>query len=54
MRYDASSDRYVPCDWDTAFAMIGSYLRALESPQEGLTFNCKVPRGVEGKQFEHL
>ncbi|SDH99407.1 MULTISPECIES: FdhF/YdeP family oxidoreductase [Bradyrhizobium] len=32
MRYDAASDRYVPCDWDAAFAMIGSHLRALESP----------------------
>jgi formate dehydrogenase major subunit len=34
MRYDAASDRYVPCDWDTAFAMIGRHLRALESPHQ--------------------
>ncbi|NTG76270.1 FdhF/YdeP family oxidoreductase [Agrobacterium rhizogenes] len=34
MRYDAASDRYVPCDWDTAFAMIGDHLRALESPHQ--------------------
>jgi formate dehydrogenase major subunit len=32
MRYDAASDRYVPCDWDAAFTMIGDHLRALVSP----------------------
>ena len=32
MRYDAATDHYVPCDWDTAFAMIGRHLQALESP----------------------
>jgi molybdopterin-dependent oxidoreductase alpha subunit len=34
MRYDAATDRYVPCDWDDAFAMIGRHLRALESPHQ--------------------
>jgi formate dehydrogenase major subunit len=34
MRYDAGSDRYVPCDWDEAFALIGRHLIALESPHE--------------------
>jgi formate dehydrogenase major subunit len=34
MRYDAGTDRYVPCDWDDAFAMIGDHLRALESPHQ--------------------
>lgn len=34
MRYDAASDRYVPCSWDEAFALIGRHLRALESPHE--------------------
>jgi formate dehydrogenase major subunit len=34
MRYDAATDHYVPCDWDTAFAMIGSHLQALESPHQ--------------------
>lgn len=34
MRYDAASDRYVPCDWDSAFALIGAHLRALDSPHE--------------------
>src|SRR5579872_7403929 len=30
MRYDASSDRYVPCAWDEAFAAIGAELKALD------------------------
>jgi len=34
MRYDAASDRYVPCDWDSAFALIASHLQALESPHQ--------------------
>ena len=34
MRYDAATDHYVPCDWDAAFAMIGSHLRALASPHQ--------------------
>ena len=34
MRYDAATDHYVPCDWNSAFAMIGSHLRALESPHQ--------------------
>jgi len=34
MRYEAASDRYVPCSWDDAFALIGSHLRALESPHQ--------------------
>ncbi|MCM8730900.1 FdhF/YdeP family oxidoreductase [Hephaestia sp. GCM10023244] len=34
MRYDAATDHYVPCDWDSAFALIGAHLRALDSPHE--------------------
>jgi len=34
MRYEAVSDRYVPCSWDEAFALIGRHLQALESPHE--------------------
>ena len=34
MRYDAASDRYVPCKWDEAFELIGRHLRALESPHQ--------------------
>ncbi|MBO1076242.1 FdhF/YdeP family oxidoreductase [Roseomonas marmotae] len=30
LRYDAATDRYVPCGWDEAFAAIGKELRALE------------------------
>ncbi|MFT3688063.1 FdhF/YdeP family oxidoreductase [Paenirhodobacter sp.] len=32
MRYDAASDRYLPVDWDAAFAEIGATLRGLDSP----------------------
>jgi formate dehydrogenase major subunit len=32
MRYDPATDRYVPCDWEAAFALIGQHLRALDSP----------------------
>jgi molybdopterin-dependent oxidoreductase alpha subunit len=34
MRYDMATDRYVPCEWDEAFAMIGRHLRALASPHQ--------------------
>ncbi len=34
MRYEASTDRYVPCAWDEAFALIGRQLRTLESPHQ--------------------
>lgn len=34
MRYDAATDRYMPCSWDDAFALIGDHLRALDSPHE--------------------
>jgi molybdopterin-dependent oxidoreductase alpha subunit len=30
MRYDVGSDRYVPCEWDEAFAAIGSQLKSLD------------------------
>ncbi|MET0499044.1 MAG: FdhF/YdeP family oxidoreductase [Steroidobacteraceae bacterium] len=32
MRYDASTDRYVPIEWQAAFDLIGSHLRALPGP----------------------
>ena len=32
MRYDRASDKYVPVDWDSAFAEIGAILRALPTP----------------------
>lgn len=34
MRYDASSDHYVPCSWDEAFETIGRHLQSLASPDE--------------------
>ena len=34
VRYDASTDRFVPCAWDEAFDLIGRHLRALASPDE--------------------
>ncbi|SIT09460.1 FdhF/YdeP family oxidoreductase [Paracoccus saliphilus] len=34
MRYDAASDKYVPCTWDDAFDLIGRHLRALDSPHQ--------------------
>ncbi len=30
LRYDAQSDKYVPCEWDEAFAAIGTELRRLD------------------------
>ncbi|HEU4485444.1 MAG TPA: FdhF/YdeP family oxidoreductase [Povalibacter sp.] len=34
MRYEASTDRYVPCSWDEAFELIGTHLRKLDSPHQ--------------------
>ncbi|MBC9249335.1 CbbBc protein [Pseudomonas alcaligenes] len=34
LRYDAASDRYLPIDWDSAFALIASELQRLASPHE--------------------
>ena len=34
LRYDASSDRYVPISWEEAFALVGSTLRGLDSPHQ--------------------
>ncbi|SDA11779.1 FdhF/YdeP family oxidoreductase [Sphingomonas sp. NFR15] len=30
LRYDRASDKYVPCDWDEAFAAIGAELKAID------------------------
>src|SRR5258705_8606628 len=32
MRYNSATDHYEPINWDDAFAMVGSRLRALENP----------------------
>ncbi len=34
LRYDASSDKYVPISWDEAFALVGRHIRGLESPNQ--------------------
>ncbi|MFT3799824.1 MAG: FdhF/YdeP family oxidoreductase [Burkholderiaceae bacterium] len=34
MVYDAATDRYVPIEWDAAFALIARYLNALDDPNE--------------------
>jgi len=34
MRYDAASDKYLPVSWEDAFALVGSHLRGLSSPNE--------------------
>jgi len=34
MRYDPSTDHYVPVTWDDAFALIGRELNALDNPNE--------------------
>ncbi|KIP98364.1 MULTISPECIES: FdhF/YdeP family oxidoreductase [Pseudomonas] len=34
MRYDASTDRYVPTSWDDAFSLIAKHLKNLESPNQ--------------------
>ena len=34
MRYDASTDRYLPVSWDDAFALVAQHLKALESPNQ--------------------
>ncbi|WP_419827044.1 FdhF/YdeP family oxidoreductase [Sphingomonas sp.] len=33
LRYDAASDRYVPCSWEDAFADIGAGLKAIDPKQ---------------------
>jgi molybdopterin-dependent oxidoreductase alpha subunit len=38
MRYDRIFDRYVPIPWDEAFALIGTHLKALESPDEAIFY----------------
>ncbi|MDP3845912.1 MAG: FdhF/YdeP family oxidoreductase [Pseudomonas sp.] len=34
MRYDATSDHYLPISWDAAFALIAEHLQALDSPNQ--------------------
>ena len=34
MRYDASSDKYVPVSWDEAFELAGRHFRSLDNPNQ--------------------
>src|SRR6185503_1479736 len=34
MAYDAASDRYLPIEWDDAFALIAKHLNALDHPDQ--------------------
>lgn len=38
MRYDAQSDRYLPIDWDAAFALIARHLNGLSDPNEAIFY----------------
>ncbi|EFP68069.1 MAG: FdhF/YdeP family oxidoreductase [Ralstonia sp.] len=38
MVYDAGSDKYVPIDWDAAFALIAQHLRALPDPNQAIFY----------------
>ncbi|MGY0560836.1 FdhF/YdeP family oxidoreductase [Luteimonas sp. A277] len=38
MRYDASSDRYLPIAWDDAFALVSGHLNGLDSPDEAVFY----------------
>lgn len=42
LRYDAASDRYLPCDWDEAFEAIGRELRALD-PKSAVFYTTGRP-----------
>jgi len=38
MVYDAASDRYVPIDWDDAFALVAKHLNALPDPNQAIFY----------------
>ena len=38
MVYDAATDRYVPIDWDAAFALIARHLNALPDPDQAVFY----------------
>jgi molybdopterin-dependent oxidoreductase alpha subunit len=38
MAYDAASDKYVPIDWDDAFALIARHLNALPDPNQAIFY----------------
>ena len=38
MRYDAQTDRYLPIEWDAAFALIAAQLQALPDPNQAIFY----------------
>ncbi|WP_315126884.1 FdhF/YdeP family oxidoreductase [Comamonas antarctica] len=38
LRYDAASDRYLPLEWDAAFALIAQQLQALPDPNQAIFY----------------
>src|SRR6201997_3590161 len=38
MVYDSASDKYVPIDWDDAFALIARHLNALPDPDQAIFY----------------
>ncbi|NYE60153.1 molybdopterin-dependent oxidoreductase alpha subunit [Duganella sp. 1224] len=52
LRWDAASDRYVPVDWDSAFAEIGRELRALAPP--GVVFYSSGRASLETSYMYQL
>ena len=52
MKYDAASDRYLPIDWDDAFAEIGVTLRTL--PRDDVVFYASGHAGLEASYLYAL
>ncbi|MXO67016.1 FdhF/YdeP family oxidoreductase [Altericroceibacterium endophyticum] len=52
MKYDAASDRYIPTDWDDAFAEIGATLRDL--PRDDVVFYASGHAGLEASYLYAL
>ena len=52
MKYDAASDRYLPIDWDDAFAGIGATLRDL--PRDDVVFYASGHAGLEASYLYAL
>ncbi|HEY4081383.1 MAG TPA: FdhF/YdeP family oxidoreductase [Burkholderiaceae bacterium] len=55
LRYDAETDRYVPVDWDEAFAAIGEQLKALKSRDvESVVFYASGRASLEASYLYQL
>ena len=47
MRYDASTDRYVPCSWNAAFEGIGAELKSLAATPDATVFYASGRASLE-------